>query len=196
MHLNKGAQIDPDDVPPDGQGLARARELAKLFEDHNRRLVSFLIQRLGSEAEAREVAQEAYVRLLQLDQPGAISFLRAYLYKTAANIAVDRIRHRLRVERLEETLEAEDLTDRVSPDREISGQEELTMLRRALIELPERYRRAFLLHRFEQRSAEEIGAELGLKATQVRLYLRRVLAYCRLRLDGATPADAQVQVFP
>src|ERR1051326_5478723 len=90
---------------------SRAPELARLFQAHNRQLVSFLVQRLGNEGEAREVAQEAYVRVLQLDQPGAVSFLRAYLYRTAANIAIDRIRHRQRAERLDESYDADDLTD-------------------------------------------------------------------------------------
>jgi DNA-directed RNA polymerase specialized sigma24 family protein len=46
--------------------------------------------------EAKEVAQEAYVRLLSLEDSGAVSFLRAFLFKTAANLAVDRIRSRNR----------------------------------------------------------------------------------------------------
>ncbi len=40
------------------------------------------------------MAQEAYVRLLQLHQPGAVSFLRGYLFKIAANLSVDVVRRR------------------------------------------------------------------------------------------------------
>lgn len=69
----------------------RASLLARLFREHNQELFGFLCTRLRSEQDAREVAQEAYARLLQLDQPGAISLLRAYLFKTAANLAIDRI---------------------------------------------------------------------------------------------------------
>lgn len=67
----------------------------QLFRQHNRALVSFLLARLRSEQEARDVAQEAYVRLLQLDRPGAISFLRGYLFRIAANLSIDRLRHRV-----------------------------------------------------------------------------------------------------
>jgi RNA polymerase sigma factor (sigma-70 family) len=65
-----------------------------LYREHNRVLVRCLTARLRSEQEAKEVAQEAYVRLLQLQKPGAPSLLRAYLFKTATNIAIDRLRHR------------------------------------------------------------------------------------------------------
>ena len=48
----------------------------QLFHEHNRALVNFLLTRVRSKAEAMDLAQDAYVRLLQLDHPGAIGFLR------------------------------------------------------------------------------------------------------------------------
>ena len=45
--------------------------VSELFREHNRMLVGYLRSRLGSEQEAKEVAQEAYVRVLQLHEPGA-----------------------------------------------------------------------------------------------------------------------------
>ena len=174
---------------------AHARALSQLFESHNHTLVSFLTGRLGNEAEAKEVAQEAYVRMLQLDKPGAVSFLRAYLFKTAANIALDRIRRRIRSDRLDEIYCEDDLTNTVDPDREVSAREALATVRQALMELPARYRRAFLLNRFDDMSTEDIGRELGIKETQTRKYLRRVTAYCRLRMDGLTEIEAKERVF-
>jgi RNA polymerase sigma-70 factor (ECF subfamily) len=178
-----------------GEAEAHATELSQLFERHNRTLVAFLVNRLGSEAEAKEVAQEAYVRLLQLHQPGAVSFLRAYLFRTAANIALDRIRHRVRSERLEQTYDDEDLTDQLGPDRQVLARDSLQMVRQALLELPPGYRRAFLLSRFSDKSTEDIGRELGIRSTQTRLYLRRAVAYCRLRMDGLPEAEARERVF-
>ena len=192
-HRNKP---EPGKETPAGcESSVRAKELSELFERHNRTLVSFLVNRLGNEAEAKEVAQEAYVRLLQLDEPGAVNFLRSYLFKTAANIALDRIRHRVRAERLDEVYDSDDLTNNIGPDREALAWDELKMVRQALLELPARYRRAFLLSRFDEKSTEDIGLELCLSDSQIRLYLRRVVAYCRLRMDGLTEAEAKERVF-
>jgi len=85
-----------DPLPPEEGEDARARAevIEQLFRQHNGKLVSFLSARLRSEAEAAEVAQEAYVRMLELDRPGRVSFQRAYLFKIAANLAVDRLRKR------------------------------------------------------------------------------------------------------
>src|SRR3984957_14123793 len=71
---------------------SRASGVERLFREHNEASTRFLRGRVGSHSEALEVAQEAYVRLLSLDQPGAVSYLRAFLFKTAANIAIDRRR--------------------------------------------------------------------------------------------------------
>ena len=72
--------------------MTHAGLIERLFQEHNESLLRFLAARLGSRHEAREVAQEAYVRLLKLDTPGAIGYFRAFLFKTAANLAVDRVR--------------------------------------------------------------------------------------------------------
>src|SRR5512142_2060557 len=85
-NIDKLAEVAPAD------GAARAAVIERLFREHNEALVRFLRGRVGSHSEALEVAQEAYVRLLSLDQPGAVSYLRAFLFKTAANIAIDRHR--------------------------------------------------------------------------------------------------------
>src|SRR5580658_5486126 len=94
---NASLRLDADQAPitPDDPGAAEghAGRIDHLFREHNDALVRFLSARLGSYQDAREVAQEAYVRLLNLDRPGAVNFLRALLYKTAANLAIDRLRH-------------------------------------------------------------------------------------------------------
>ena len=60
---------------PEGSG--RSAEIEALFREHNETLLRFLRARLSSEADAVEAAQEAYVRLLQLDTVEP-TYLRAY----------------------------------------------------------------------------------------------------------------------
>ncbi len=179
--------------PGDATHAARLR---KLFEDHNRALHSFLLMKLGgNEQEAQEVAQEAYARLLQLHDPGAVSLLQAYLFKTAANIAIDRARQRSTRTRFDEVLHEEPI-DANTPDRCVLAAEELEVLEKALHELPPKYRRAFVLHRFEEWSTERIGRELGVQPRMVRNYISRAVIYCKLRLQGLSAAAARDEVMP
>lgn len=186
-------EMSPCDGPAD-RSRGHANALSHLFEEHNRTLQSFLVARLGNEQEAREVAQEAYVRLLQLHQPGTVSFLRAYLFKTAANLAVDRIRQRVNRERLDRSGPERDFVDRLSPDRRLMAAEELAVLEQALRELSPAYRRAFILHRFEEWSTADVARELGVQERMARNYISRAAIYCKLRLDGVPPSEATARV--
>src|SRR5262245_30600732 len=126
----------PEHAGASPQGGGHATAVAELFREHNRTLIGFLAARLKSEQDAREVAQEAYVRLLQLDRPGAVSFLRSYLFRTAANLATDRLRQR-QVRGSTEPIDVlADLTDeQAAPENEIAAVQELAFIRRCLFEL-------------------------------------------------------------
>src|SRR5882724_1316303 len=92
---------EPSETVPDPTRPSpadHAERIDQIFREHNHSLLRFLAGRLASEQDAKEVAQEAYVRLLQLDRPEGVSFLKAFLFKTAANLAIDRVRRRRAVE--------------------------------------------------------------------------------------------------
>ena len=164
-------------------GAQRSKLVRQLFEEHNRALIRFLVAKLSSEAEAQEVAQEAYVRLLRLEDASAASFLRAHLFSIAANLAVDRLRQRqVRIRNSPQDL-FEDLLTRPGPDREVFAQQELETVKGALKKLPEKCRRAFLLHVFEGHSVREIAERMQLTDRMIRHYVARAMTVCRECLD-------------
>jgi RNA polymerase sigma factor (sigma-70 family) len=170
------------------ESAARAEVIERLFREHNQSLVRFLAARLASDQEAREVAQEAYVRLLQLDQPAAISFLRAFLFKTAANLATDRLRHR-QIVRLSAQREWFDLESLAASDVLVAAQQDLAIIEAALSELPLRCREAFILSRLRGLGTREIARRMGVQERAIRLHLARALLHCSERLKAAhTPS--------
>jgi RNA polymerase sigma factor (sigma-70 family) len=163
--------------------------VSELFREHNRMLVGYLRSRLGSEQEAKEVAQEAYVRVLQLHEPGAPGLLRAYLFKTAANLAVDRLRHRRVRQRSEEQPQLfEELNptggELDDPAEQLLAREQADQLLRILQELPAKCQQVMNLHRFEGASQRDVSLRLGISERMVRRYVTYAMVYCRLRLDG------------
>jgi RNA polymerase sigma-70 factor (ECF subfamily) len=171
-----------------------AAEVSQLFRDHNRALILFLSSRLKNVQAAHEVAQEAYVRILQLQTPGAVSFVRSYLFKVAANLAVDRLRHEQTRARLDPTDDFENFLDEATPERTVIARDELAALGRVIAELPAKYQQAFHLHRVEEESFEEIAHRMGLKERMVRRYVTYTLLYLRLRREGVTAEEAWRQV--
>jgi RNA polymerase sigma factor (sigma-70 family) len=173
-----------------------ASTLTKLFLENNRSLHAYLRVRVANQHEVEDIAQEAYARLLRHDQPHAISFLRAYLFRVAANIASDRARQRRLHLRLDLIYSSEEQIESASPDQQLHAAEQLSLLALALSELPEKYRRAFLLCRIQEWHTGQIAADLGVGERMARNYVSRSARYCRLRLDGTTPHDARRDVIP
>lgn len=159
-----------------------ARDVERLFREHNRALVGFLTARLGSEQEAREVAQEAYVRLLRLDQPTASSFLRAHLFHIAANLAIDRLRHRTLRARAPLNDLFQELLFAPTPEHQALAAEEIEVMRLALRELPGKSARAFTLCMLLGRDMPSIAKEMHLSERAVRWHVQRAFEHCRARL--------------
>jgi RNA polymerase sigma factor (sigma-70 family) len=183
-----------DAIAPAGDA-PRAELVARLFREHNDALVSLLALRLRSLHDAKEVAQEAYVRLLQLDRSdGAISLLRSYLFRIASNLAIDRLRHRNVRWHAAAAVKAElfeEFTPRDNLERGLLAAEELNFVRKALAELPKPCQRAFWMHRAQGATVAQIAGTLNVTERMVRHHISRALVYCQLRMNGASEQQAK-----
>ena len=166
------------------QDDSRSAVVDRLFREHNQTLLRFLVSKLHSEQEARDVAQEAYVRILNLDTPELVSHLRAYLFKTAANLAIDRLRARAVEHRVLEFDFFDEPPKEPDPGRGLAASEELQLIGRCLQELPAKCRQAFLLRRIDGMSSKEISKVLDVPERTVRHYIVEAIVYCQSRLEA------------
>lgn len=170
------------DVDQDSMQRDHSRRVAELFESHNRALTRFLTARLKSSQEAKEVAQEAYIRMLQLDAPDGVSYLRAFLFKTAANLAADRLKSAARRGRIDQLAFFDSMDSAPSAESSVAAAEELSALLQAIEMLPAKCRYAFVMHRFYGHEFSEIAQSMGLSERMVRIYVERAILFCRERL--------------
>lgn len=170
------------DPTPDGEE-SRASVVERLFREHNEALIRFLRGRVGSHNEAIEVAQEAYVRLLSLDQPGAVSYLRAFLFKTAANIAIDRRRRNRNFDKVAGRQLFTELTENRTPERQLSGEQTLRHLGALIESMPPKCRESFVMNQIHGLDAATIAHRLGITDSMVRKYVVRALLHCRQYID-------------
>jgi RNA polymerase sigma factor (sigma-70 family) len=174
----------------------RVTTVARLFREHNRSLVGFLHARLRNEQEAKEIAQEAYVKVLQLEpKPGASTFMRSYLFRVAENLAFDRIRQRQTRTRLDSLRSLDALFDDAPVERAAIAEQELEVLKRIVAELPDNCRVAFCFYRLEDRSFGEVAALMKLKERMVRRHVSRALMYIQLRREGFSPQESWSKVM-
>ena len=175
--------------PEEHAGRERSELIEQLFKEHNEALIRFLMARMSSYQDAREVAQEAYVRLLSLDEPGTISYLRAFLFKTAANLAVDRRRRASVHARAAELPLFHEFADLRTPERRAADRQTLQRLERLIAAMPPKCRQAFLSYAFDGMEFAVIAQQMGISERMVRKYVVRALLHCRVHLDDAGSAD-------
>jgi RNA polymerase sigma-70 factor (ECF subfamily) len=167
----------------DARAETRSELIERLFREHNEALLRFLASKLRSAQEARDVAQEAYVRLLNMETAANVNHLRAFLFRTAANIAIDRLRARHHdIRRIDDEYSGDPPGDPM-PERRLAAAQELQLLDSFLKELSPRCREAFLLRRLHGLSAQRISQQMSVPLRTVRHYIVEALVYCRVRLD-------------
>jgi len=140
-------------------------------------LMAFFVRRTRDRAEAEDLTQEVFVRLLGGSR-GAVNH-DAYVFRTAQNLLVDRARKAVVRERYLETLkhDPDEGLERLDPQRIIESRQDLAGLVEALDELPERTRSIFLLFKVETMSQEAIGATFGISESAVKQQVAKALAH-------------------
>ena len=158
----------------------------EFYQQQHEALLRFLCRKLGSMSEAADVAQQTYEKLLKSEQVDQINNPKAFVYKMAANLAIDTMRKRSRTE-----LSVEEEADEIellpgsgsSPEDIVSSEQVILLIRQFISELPPKCRYAFLSYKFEDNDYKEIADQLGVSESMIRKYVLRAMAYCRDRLE-------------
>ncbi len=161
--------------------LMKHNFIKSMFLSYAAELRSFVCGKFGDPHEADDIVQDAFRNLLRMESPEEIEDPKAYLYKTAKNLALNRIRKQ---KHHENYLAAQDHVDTtLSPDRSAGAQKDLEKLQKAVHKLPPKCQKAFLLSRVQHKTYGEIGDELGVSVSTVEKYIITALQYLREQLD-------------
>ncbi|MEX5586448.1 sigma-70 family RNA polymerase sigma factor [Pseudomonas urmiensis] len=153
------------------------------MEHYYRELVSFLSARLGNRQAAEDVIHDAYLRVLERNEPEQIENPRAFLYRTAMNLVIDR--HRRHLVRKAEPLEVLDLDERwhsPAPSQSMQLNQRLALMQRALDELSAPCRESFLLRKLDGMSHQQIAEHLGISRSLVEKHIVNAMKHCRVRM--------------
>jgi RNA polymerase sigma factor (sigma-70 family) len=156
----------------------------QLFERYRHALMRYLWGLLKRRADAEDVVQETYMRLLSvadLDRSG--SRARAYLFKVATNLARDRFRRRAEQGAGTELVEEDFASSDDSPELIVDFAQGLAIVKRTLLDLKPRCRQVFLLRVSEELDYETIAARLGVSKRTVEREMQHALEVCQKRLE-------------
>jgi RNA polymerase sigma-70 factor (ECF subfamily) len=156
---------------------------------HKNRVFGYAVRLLADRDDARDVAQEALVRLWEhREKVPEVATARAWLLKTAHRLCVDRVRASAWEEEPEQLALAVDPTAR-SPEATASSRQLGEVLSATLGAMAPRDRAVLLLRDVEGLSYEECAEVLEVPLGTLKAILHRARERARLRLSaaGVTP---------
>jgi len=165
------------------EGARSETDLAALVETYSSLLFRVAHSVLRSRAEAEDVVQDVFVRVLEhrVSLP-AVREMRVWLVRIAWNLALDR-RRRRRPEQFDEGF-AESLVGRDLPaDEALNEAQRLRAVLREVERLPKAERDVLLLSVVEELGTAEMAEVLGRSESAVRALLFRARTRLRERLE-------------
>jgi RNA polymerase sigma factor (sigma-70 family) len=149
----------------------------------NRSLFQFLRRRVRSSVDVQDLAQETYLRLLRAHDLSEVRNPLAYLLQVARHVALEWDDRQPRGDSVV-VLDEDMLVDGQLPELELDARLLYQRLERTLASISPMMRAVVLLRLRDERSYEEIAAELRITDRQVRRYLERGYERLRLAIEG------------
>jgi RNA polymerase sigma-70 factor (ECF subfamily) len=165
-------------VPPSDP--ATARWYATEVQPHRAALRAWLLARFPSLPDVDDLVQETLARMLRAREAGPIRSARALLFTTARNLALDAVR-RQRVVAFEPITDSTASSVLMGDDdvvANVSKQQELELLTRAIQCLPDRCRRIFTLRTAYGLTQKQIAAQLGVSESTVEKQMALGIRLC------------------
>ncbi|PYV74020.1 MAG: hypothetical protein DMG96_21430 [Acidobacteria bacterium] len=141
-------------------------ELARAFDDHHALVFRTAYRITGNAADAEDVLQTIFLRLLRQQDSNAVHNQESYLRRAAVNTALDLIRSRREDQ-------AAELVDVPSGARDPDAGDLRAALRRALGRLTPKSAEIFALRFLEGVSNQEIARTLGVSRVLVAVSVHR-----------------------
>ena len=157
----------------------------RLFAEHGGALQAFFRRRVRGKADAPDLAQEVYLRMLRVSDHDAIRNPAAYLYTVANNLVKE---HAVLERRLasgvdiDEAGTHEQLASLPAFDGDLDAMHRAERLRVVLKQLRPKCQAAVMLRFTEGLSYREVAIRLGVSPQMAKKYVAQALVHCRRRM--------------
>lgn len=159
------------------------QDIHRLYADHHGWLQGWLRKKLSNHADAADLAQDTFVRVLrQRRELPTVREPRAYLVTIAGRLLLNHYRRRSLERAYEEALATLPPEHAPSPEQRLLVLEALDQIDALLAALPTRTRKVFLLAQIEHLPHVEIATQLGLSIRTVQRHIVHAYEQCILLL--------------
>jgi RNA polymerase sigma factor (sigma-70 family) len=173
-------------APPQSMAarLEEARRFDAFVKRFRRPLLQYFRRRGIVPADADDLVQNVFLRLLRKLRFEADTLSDAYVFTAASSVLIDYYRRRS-ANASDGAVEIDPHLASDEPDshRILEDRQTLRVMLDTLFEMSSKWRRAFVLHRFDQLSYAEIAKKMGISASSVEKYVMAALAELRDSAD-------------
>ncbi|OOV18442.1 RNA polymerase sigma factor [Flavobacterium sp. LM4] len=155
---------------------------SSFFKSHIKALRNFLFYKFGNKDQAEDVAQEAFLKLWQNCASVPVEKAKSYVYTIASNSTLNEIAHQKVVLRYEKNFAPLDRTNE-SPEYLLEEKQFQVKLLKAIENLNETQRVAFLMHRIDKKKYSEIALDLNISVKAVEKRIHLALLSLRKEID-------------
>jgi RNA polymerase sigma-70 factor (ECF subfamily) len=151
------------------------RWILSAMQAHGPALVTTLWRILGSQEDVCDVYQETFLRLAHLPDHRRPDNLRAYVFRTAVNIAVSLLRRRQLEKKYQQEVSVSNHPAANDPAGFLDAVQLQSQLREAVSRLPEYMGDVIVLRDLAEMPYAEVARILGITSTAARVYRHKAI---------------------
>lgn len=156
--------------------------LDALYRKHHSWLTSWLRRRLNNSADAAELAQDTFIRVLLARSASSVREPKHYLATIARGLVIDLYRRRSLEQAYLAALSELPEDTYPSPEEQAVMLEALLEIDRMLAGLGHKVRQTFILSQCEGLTYPQIAERLGISLRTVNSYMAKAMEHCCLML--------------
>ncbi|ULQ48006.1 sigma-70 family RNA polymerase sigma factor [Flagellatimonas centrodinii] len=161
-------------------GSDDAARWENVARQYSKALNRFFANRVNNPADAEDMVQKVFVRVMQRSRNEPIEHVQRYLFQVAASVLNDELRRaRSHHENAHDSFDEVEhpLRNDITPEREVMGEQSISRMIAALQELPPRTREVYVLRAMRRHKFNDIATQLRISNRAAQGHMARALAH-------------------
>ncbi|KAB8152121.1 sigma-70 family RNA polymerase sigma factor [Kordia sp. TARA_039_SRF] len=166
----------------DDKSVCEQKHYESIFNTHAETLRNFVYYKCGSQQQAEDIVQEAFIKLWKNCSKVIYTKAKSYLFTVANNMFLNEVAHEKVVLKYKQQTKSK--VSNETPEFLLRQKEFQEKLQRTIANLPEGQREVFLLSRIDKKTYAEIAEIIGLSVKAVEKRMHKALITMRREIGN------------
>lgn len=155
----------------ESKSVCESQHFEKIYDTHAETLRNFMFYKCGSEQQAEDIVQEAFIKLWKNCAKIVFEKAKSYLFTVSNNMFLNEVAHNKVVLKYKQQTKASITNE--TPEFILREKEFQKKLQETIANLPAKQREVFLLNRIDKKTYKEIAEIVGIsvKAVEKRMHI-------------------------